>query len=81
MKTASEIANKFYSDNVEIRNDLELCILRYFEFHRRKWIENLEQNMNEYINAILCTKTMPMPNPDSNSIAESITKFLNNGNN
>jgi hypothetical protein len=35
--------------------------------------------MNEYLVGLLCTKTIPMPNPDSNSIAESIINFLNNG--
>ena len=32
--------------------------------------------MNEYLVGLLCTKTIPMPNPDSNSIAESIIEYL-----
>lgn len=32
--------------------------------------------LNEYLNAILCTKSIPMPKADSNSIAESINKYF-----
>lgn len=34
------------------------------------------QAMNEYMNDFLCTKSIPMPKADSNSIAESINKYL-----
>lgn len=76
MKTANEIANKYYSDNFEIRNDLELDILRYLEFQKKRWIDEMHKELNDYLNAILCTKSISMPKADSNSIAESINQYL-----
>lgn len=39
--------------------------------------EYADKCLNDYLNAILCIKSIPMPKADSNSIAESINKYLN----
>jgi hypothetical protein len=87
-KHAIDFENKsFYSYGWTLYTKEEALIemAKRYEFMLFKDRELLLQNqeklidakLNEYLNAIICTKSIPMPKADSSSIAESITKFMN----